>query len=628
MSTREQNSSLGGLPIQIDYTARDYSSIISELVRHIETIMPEWTDRSSSDMGISILEAVAYLGDILSYNLDRVQNESYLLTAQTRQSVSYLLNLIGYTINPSTPSTVEMVITTTLDNVTLPEGFTVKTANDSDQQSFVLNESVTLPSAGRYAVSYQIEQATVLFSDQNIIADDRLIFISGEKHTDTIGISSGLQDQVFVAPNSPVCISSLDPSPLRVFVGAEEWTAKTSFVGSDPESKVFRYRVSSDDLLLIEFGDGVLGKIPQTGQSIIATYRTGGGEETNRVGVGTITDFDSIEGVDSVYNIAQPQGGTDRESLDHAKKYGPLSLRSLDRCVTLEDFETMAVLTPGGGIRTARAVRGLSPIDVDVYVASEGANPVPSGKWYDDLNNGYGTIGAVGRWLNQKKPVPTNLRVLAPTMVQVYLEANIFVYNNILKAVVEEEVDLALQTLFNTTTDEFGQNLPLSAIHQAIENTRGVDYVDVIECHKVPKVRLINGSQTTLDFTDIAIGNFTQDTKEDFFEIIWTSDQTFKVKGKTNGFALDSEGNILEGITNAFNHIYFLDSDTSLYRSQFTLVIAPGPFSPIRNNVWVFSVNEFKGNINCEDYEILASPIQENLRLDPAFVKLNFLGGI
>jgi len=632
MAIRTEPKTLGGLPVQIDYTARDYTSIREELIRHIDSIAPNWTDRSPSDIGVTLLEAMSYMGDILSYNLDRVHNESYLATAQTQQAVSYILRLIGYSMSPPSPSIVSMVITTTQNNVILPEGFTVKTTDeDGELLEYQLTEEVNLAVAGRYAVSYDVNDAIRIYSDPNVITDDRLLFVAGRSITEELAISTGRADQAYLTSQGPACMSSDDSSPVRVFVGSTEWTSKSSFVGTESNDTVYTYRFLVDGLILIQFGDGVLGQIPTIGEIITITYRINGGEETNRAGAGTITSFTPISGISSVYNVNQPSGGTDRETLDHAKKHGPLSLRAMDRCVTLEDFEIMAINTPGGGIRSARAVRGRSSIDVDVYVASEGENPVPSGFWFSEINNGYGTIGAVGRWLDQKKPIPTRLNVLAPTMIEIYIEANIYVYANVLRATAREEVDLALQRLFNSITDNFGEGLPLSAVHQAIENTRGVDYVDIIEMHKTPKMRLLNGDQSAFDTAVVSFFDFGQNITEQEYELIWLGADTFKLKGSKTGYVLNSDG-VQKVFTTTETCIVYIYPPNNVNNPdqelQFKINFSFTQDVPSRGNIWTFSVGVYAGNISCEDHEILASPLGLNLRLDPQTINLNFLGGI
>lgn len=633
MATRELQQSLSGLPIQIDYTARDFDSIRSEMLKLSETLCPSWTDKEPGDIGVTILEAVAYLGDILSYNLDRVANESYLATAQTRESVMDILRLIGYELQPSSPATVTMVITTTQNNVVLPKGYKVFTEADDLSPSLVyyLTKDVTLPNSGRYCVSADSARALRAFNVAPTINDD-LVFVGAEEVISTVGISNGKADQVFLLPESPVCLNADGTSSISVNIGGDVWTGKNSFLGADPTDNIFVYRILSDQTAIIEFGDGVTGAIPTLNNNIIVTYRVGGGLETNRAGIGAIDQYDFIAGVSAVTNLLQPSGGSDRETIDEAKKQAPLSLRALDRCVTLQDFEAMAKAVPGGGIRAAKAKQGESPLEVNVYIASQGTNPVPSGKWFSDIQNGYGLIGAVGRWLNQKKPIPTILNVSAPTPITPYLEATIFVHNNILRQNVEFDVDDSLQLLFFKASDDFGDGVTLSSVIQAVENTQGVDYLDVRAFYRVPAVRYIAGNESSLENSVVVVDGFTSQTQRGTYKIIWYNFNTYCLS-YNNRFTTDVNGVKRNYVSSDTSTIEFynqsnLDNEADVL-TQFNLSMTLDPnHLPARGDIWEFTVDRFLDNIESKDYEIISVPIDNTGALDSTYINLTFTGGI
>lgn len=634
MPLRNQTTSLGGLPIQIDYTARDYEAIRAELLKLATVLTPEWTDREPGDIGVTIIEAMSYVSDILSYQLDRVQNESYLASAQTREAVVDTLRLIGYELAPATPATVAMVVRTNIDGVTLPEGFTVKTeaTNQLDALEYQLNEDVQLDVAGLYCVAYEQSKVARVFGEPSAI-DDRLIFTAGKQVTDGVGVSNGNPDQVFLLPSSPVCLGIGGSESIKVSVNGDIYEARTSFVGTEPTDAVFVYRFLDTQEVLIKFGDGVNGKIPPMNGVIIATYRTGGGEETNRAGIGSITEFDNIEGVVEVYNVSQPSGGSDPEDINTAKKRGPLTLRALDRCVTLEDFETMSLQTPGRGVRTARAVQGDSPLDVEVYVATEGDNPIPDGRWFPSLQNGYGTLGAVGRWLNQKKPVPTRLSVLKPTAVNPYLEATIYVYPNLLRQTVEFDVDQALQVLFNQVTEDFGEGIPMSSVIQSIENTRGVDYVNVTAFHRLPKMRFITGNEDAFDAATLNITDITSQMRREVYTIEWQNANTYQLRRDSDGgLVTDSNGVVEQYLTEASyliaNHNPSPSDNQPSQEYQFNIAVSVGVITPNYGDTWQFSVDNYLGNIEARPHEIVVAPLQNDGRLNSSQFSLTYQGGI
>ncbi len=80
----------------IDYLAKDYASFRRLLLDLIPQLNPNWLERNPADLGIALLELLAYEGDHLSYFQDAVANEAYLDTARQRASAKKHARLIDY----------------------------------------------------------------------------------------------------------------------------------------------------------------------------------------------------------------------------------------------------------------------------------------------------------------------------------------------------------------------------------------------------------------------------------------------------------------------------------------------------------------------------------------------------
>lgn len=80
----------------IDYMAKDYASFRRALLDLIPTFKPSWTEQHEADIGMVLLELLAYTGDQLSYYQDAVSNELYMDTARQRITVRRLARLIDY----------------------------------------------------------------------------------------------------------------------------------------------------------------------------------------------------------------------------------------------------------------------------------------------------------------------------------------------------------------------------------------------------------------------------------------------------------------------------------------------------------------------------------------------------
>jgi predicted phage baseplate assembly protein len=84
---------------ELSYLAKDYESFRRLLLDRLALIMPAWRDREVPDVGIALVELLAYVGDHLSYQQDAAATEAYLDTARRRISVRRHLRLIDYDLH-------------------------------------------------------------------------------------------------------------------------------------------------------------------------------------------------------------------------------------------------------------------------------------------------------------------------------------------------------------------------------------------------------------------------------------------------------------------------------------------------------------------------------------------------
>ena len=58
--------------------------------------MPDWAERNPADLGVALVEVLAYVADHLSYRQDAIATEAYLGTARRRVSVRRHARLVDY----------------------------------------------------------------------------------------------------------------------------------------------------------------------------------------------------------------------------------------------------------------------------------------------------------------------------------------------------------------------------------------------------------------------------------------------------------------------------------------------------------------------------------------------------
>ncbi len=86
---------IGAKP-DIDYLAKDYQGFRRLMLDRLSLLVPGWTERSPADLGVMLVELLAYAADNLSYRQDSIANEAYLATARQRVSVRRHARLVDY----------------------------------------------------------------------------------------------------------------------------------------------------------------------------------------------------------------------------------------------------------------------------------------------------------------------------------------------------------------------------------------------------------------------------------------------------------------------------------------------------------------------------------------------------
>jgi hypothetical protein len=84
---------------EINYLAKDYTGFRQLLLDRLALLMPGWKERHVPDLGITLVELLAYQGDMLSYYQDSVATEATLDTARMRVSVRRHARLVDYILH-------------------------------------------------------------------------------------------------------------------------------------------------------------------------------------------------------------------------------------------------------------------------------------------------------------------------------------------------------------------------------------------------------------------------------------------------------------------------------------------------------------------------------------------------
>ena len=139
----------------INYLAKDYGSFRQMLLDRLAVTMPAWQETHIPDIGIMLVELLAYIGDQLSYYQDAVATEAYLDTARQRISLRRHARLADYLVHEGCNSRAWVAIAAASDTP-LPAGaFWFCTALPGVAGGGVLQSSDITPAAAAVIVPFE-----------------------------------------------------------------------------------------------------------------------------------------------------------------------------------------------------------------------------------------------------------------------------------------------------------------------------------------------------------------------------------------------------------------------------------------------------------------------------------------
>lgn len=118
-------------PPLIDYLAKDYPGFVRVMLDRMALLAPRWQERNPADLGVSVVETLAYVADHLSYRQDVIATEAYLGTARLRTSVRRHARLVDYRIGEGSNARAWLrlrLASTAADGLVLPAGTRCATA--------------------------------------------------------------------------------------------------------------------------------------------------------------------------------------------------------------------------------------------------------------------------------------------------------------------------------------------------------------------------------------------------------------------------------------------------------------------------------------------------------------------
>jgi hypothetical protein len=343
--------------VDIDYTTLDFQGIIA-LANRIIANHPEYfsevDDFTQGNAGRMTIELVSYIVSLLSERIDWVANELTLPTATQKQSVMNLLKFINYRLDM--PKAASVNVRATINQYTtpfvIPARYTVR-GRDRDGNP-VRFEMLKKDEDGRYRYEgsgsgYEFNTGV---STAPILSHNDVPFYEGTSHrmfstmrgednesiflNDTAIEEGSIRVWLITRNNQGEIISRREIPAVQSYISPEAQSASDS--GLPP----YKIQPTETNQAYLVFGERPVVAIFSPNDEIMVWYRTTSGANGNipRGGINYTTNL-AIGGRTvqmSLVNTISGTGGAASETIEHAKRYGPLSITTVEKTVNPEDF--------------------------------------------------------------------------------------------------------------------------------------------------------------------------------------------------------------------------------------------------------------------------------------------------
>jgi hypothetical protein len=349
------------------------------------------------------------------------------------------------------------------------DGTPVSEAVTLSKDAEIGDYTTTLTFTGDLKNSYRRDSVTIY---ANVVPATH-----GETVREILGSGdAGLANQQFTLKKPPLTyVPDTTPSggrsTLSVRVDGLEWTESPALYGKNGMSENYTIRIGDDAKAVIIFGDGTEGARLTTGvENVTAVYRSGIGPD-GEVARGTLCLLPvRPTGIREVTNPMAATGAAAPEGRDDARGNAPLKVRTLERIVSLRDYEDFA--RAYSGIAKARGDTVWGGEETIVLITVLG----PGGKIIED-----GTIANPGTLENLRDSITAwqdpghsvRIKSAKPLFFDIHVSV-LFDTPRYEEEMVRNDIHEALKEAFSFEKMGFAQNVSESDLIGVIQGVPGV----------------------------------------------------------------------------------------------------------------------------------------------------------
>jgi hypothetical protein len=274
-----------------------------------------------------MLDILAYNTYYNAYYVNMLASESFLDSAQLRDSVVSKASMLGYTPQSSTgaKANVQISVTPTDSPATITiDKFTqfTSTVNGTSYVFCTSGSSTVVANAGAYVASgVELTQGiplTFRYTANTANTDQKFLLPNANTDTDTLTVT--IQESVSDT-------------------NASAYSQATDITTINSTSNIYFLSESTDGQFRVEFGDGVLGRKPVTGNIVLLEALISEGNEVNGANTfsasGTVGGYSTV----SVTTSNASSGGSNKETIESIKFNAPKTYETQNRAVTTDDYK-------------------------------------------------------------------------------------------------------------------------------------------------------------------------------------------------------------------------------------------------------------------------------------------------
>ena len=353
---------------RIQQSGMDFDTVIAE-IKDILANNPNWAENwpefYDSEAGTMLIQLMAWVMDNMSTKQDVLVNEMFLSTAQNNENKLKLLKQIAY--NPGLANSAKVAVR--IDFAEMPTTFTYVTPPRTVISNRI-NEILKFNSKDINGASIPWEIIPITdgkpdYLDSIIVKPGQITYETDKNNNTIYALQGETKYKEFTTETSDGAFFDLEGTniaadSIQVYITKtmKQLIEVSSFVNKDALDKTLPYpyvvETNEDRTLRIRFGNKSILKSERllpAGTTISVFYRITNGSVGN-ISPGFMNAAISLKDDEGNYwgatitNDLLANGGTDEETIDDAVLNGPLSLRTMDRAVTPQDYNIILDRNP------------------------------------------------------------------------------------------------------------------------------------------------------------------------------------------------------------------------------------------------------------------------------------------